>query len=224
MAVTFSRWDATLPGRVRGPDHESVAIAVSWFQEYAGFIVVGLLVIVLPLAAKYGRRFSRRYQEKLIAENGPAKADAATKKLAGEATATSTQHRIVTFAADRDTVLGLLGAKQGPWKSDSPGVFTPGGKKINGQHATAAGLESTDGGTALVLLRAEDMSGIAMVEGNWARLRALALAAAEKAGVEASESDGPLLVRTPLGDISGLDETKLNTAPHVWLRPGQALP
>src|SRR5690554_3098241 len=71
--------DATPAGRV-GPDQESVN-AVSWFQEYAGFIVVGLLVIVLPLAAKYGRRFARRYQEKLIAENGPAKADAATKKI-----------------------------------------------------------------------------------------------------------------------------------------------
>lgn len=197
---------------------------MSWFQEYAGFIVVGLLVIVLPLAAKYGRRFSRRYQEKLIAEDGRAKADAATKKIAGRAAEASTQHRIVTFTADRDTVLGLLGAKQGPWKSESPGVFTPGGAKINGQSATAAGLEATDGGTALVLLRAEDMSGIAMAEGNWARLRALALAAAQQAGVEASESDGPLLVRTPLGDVSGLDPAQRNSAPHVWLRPGQSLP
>lgn len=198
---------------------------MSWFQEYAGFIVVGLLVIALPLAAKYGRRFSRRYQEKLIAEtNGPAKADAVSKKIADHASAASTQHRIITFAADRDTVLGLLGTKQGPWKSEEPGLFTPGGAKINGQRATVAGLEATADGTALVLLRAEDMSGIAMAEGNWARLRAFALAAAEKAGVDASESDGPLLVRTPLGDVSGLDAAKLNSAPHVWLRPGQALP
>lgn len=197
---------------------------MSWFQEYAGFIVVGLLVIVLPLAAKYGRRFARGYQEKLIAENGPAKADAATKKVAENSASASSQHRIVTFAADRDTVIALLGEKQGPWRSESPGVFTPGGAKINGQRATAAGLESTDGGSALVLLRAEDMSGIAMAEGNWARLRALAIAAAEKAGVEASESDGPPLVRTPLGDVSGLDGVTLTVAPHVWLRPGQELP
>lgn len=198
---------------------------MTWFQEYAGFIIVGLLVIVLPLAAKYGRKFSRRYQDKLIAENnGPAKAESVSKKLADQSSSTSTQHRIVTFAADRDTVLGLLGAKQGPWKSEEPGLFTPGGAKINGQRATVAGLEATADGTALVLLRAEDMSGIAMAEGNWARLRTLALAAAEKAGVEASESDGPLLVRTPLGDVSDLEGAKLISAHHVWMRPGQTLP
>lgn len=198
---------------------------MSWFQEYAGFIVVGLLVIVLPLAAKYGRRFSRSYQEKLIAaDNGPEAAAAVTTKIAAESASVSTQHRIVAFAADRDTVVGLLGAKQGPWKAVSPGVFSPGGARINGQRATAAGLEATADGTELVLLRAEDMLGIAMAEGNWARLRSLAIAAAEKAGVEASESEGPLLVRTPLGDVSGLDEMALKSAPHVWLRPGQALP
>lgn len=197
---------------------------MSWFQEYAGFIVVGLLVVVLPLAAVFGRRFSRRYQERLIAQDGSAKADAASRKVADRSAAASTQHRIVTFAADRDTVLGLLGSKLGPWKSEEPGYFTPGGAKINGQRATLAGLQAADGGTALVLLRAEDMAGIAMAEGNWARLRALALDAAAKAGVEASESDGPALIRTPLGDASGLDEARLNTAPHVWLRPGHALP
>lgn len=197
---------------------------MSWFQEYAGFIVVGLVVIVLPLAAMYGRRFSRRYQDRLIGQDGAAKADAVSGKIADKATSASTQHRIVTFAADRDTVLGLLGSKLGPWKSEEPGYFTPGGAKINGQRATLAGLEATDGGTALVLLRAEDMAGIAMAEGNWARLRALALDAAAKAGVEASESDGPALIRTPVGDASGLDEARLNTAPHVWLRPGHALP
>lgn len=172
----------------------------------------------------YGRRFSRRYQERLIAQDGTAKADAVSGKIADKAASASTQHRVVTFAADRDTVVGILGAKQGPWKAVSPGVFSPGGAKINGQRATLAGLEATEGVTTLVLLRAEDMLGIAMAEGNWARLRSLALAAAEKAGVEASESDGPLLVRTPLGDVSGLDEIALKSAPHVWLRPGQALP
>lgn len=197
---------------------------VSWFQEYAGFIIVGLIVIVLPLAAKYGRRFSRRYQDKLISQDGTSKADAASRAVADQSAAASTQHRIVTFAADRDTVLGLLGSKLGGWKSEEPGYFTPGGAKINGQRATLAGLEGTAGGTALVLLRAEDMAGVAMAEGNWARLRALALDAAAKAGVEASESDGPLLVRTPVGDVSGLEGARLNSAPHVWLRPGHALP
>lgn len=204
---------------------------MSWFQQNTGYFVV-LAFVALIVIGFFARRAARRYQNGLIersrqmaAEGGEAGIAGAMVARAAKASTEGGLGTVASFAASRAQVLAALGTGNlpGGWKLEAEGLWAFSGSKINGQKPTAAALIDVPGGAQLVLLRSEDIAGVAIAEGVWRSVRGKAVDIAKRAGIDASEIEGPALERHPVGDVSGLTPEKLAHHKHVWLRPGHTV-
>ncbi|MCD4523608.1 hypothetical protein [Nocardioides sp. cx-173] len=184
---------------------------MSWWQEYQGFLVVGAFVALLYLRARV-RRWQRRNVER-AAQNAAA---GVTWDQTGDPViekALDSLATVVHLPVDLERAVALLdGVKTGLWwKRRGPA-------ELYAEPNTVAVLEPDGDGTRLALTKADDRGGIPPSEPDWRKLRRRVVAAAQQAGIEASEVPGPRLVRTPVSDLTGLSPAEAAQRAHLWRR------
>ncbi|MGI9822896.1 hypothetical protein [Agromyces sp. Marseille-Q5079] len=195
---------------------------MSWLQENQGFLVIGVIAVLVVVAGFARRR--RRDREDRAADgaaagrtwqDGP---DAAVQKtLASLAT-------VVRFPIDVDAASSVLGGARLPrfWAHDDPLEWTIRFAPGEVVPSTLARLEADPDGSRLSLVRAAEIGGVPASEADWRKLRRMAVAAARAADVGATEEVGAAFVRVPTSEVAGMPSEQAALTPYLWVRETSA--
>ena len=193
---------------------------MSWWQQYQGFFIVVAFVALLVIA-RYARAWTGRFVQKSAdaAATGRGWKDSEAGVVRDTLTSMAT---CVHFPLDAEAAAAFLERAKLPmfWKHEDRFEWFIRATPDEAVPSTLARLEPDLSGTGsrLALISSPDTAGIPTSEPDWRKLRRMALAAATRAGVTASEQPGPRIVRTPLSDVSHLEPAVAARTNHYWAR------
>ncbi|WP_395244162.1 hypothetical protein ACGGZK_18870 [Agromyces sp. MMS24-K17] len=197
---------------------------MSWWQEYQGFFVLGAfaaLFIIGGVARAWTWRFMQKSAD--AAASGRGWKDSPDKSVQTILTSMAT---CVHFPLDVEAAAVLLEPAKPPmfWKHDDRFEWSIRATPDEAVPSTVARLEPDPSGTGsrLALISSWELGGIPTSEPDWRKLRKMALTAATRAGVTATEQPGPRIVRTPLTDVSDLHPAVAARTNHYWAREESA--
>ena len=192
---------------------------MDWWQQFQGPWLIALFPLIAILGALLRRRV-RRYQNELIENSAKGKVwgNSGNPVVDKIVAALST---VVRFSASTVQVSALLSASKLPffWRQTGPNEWSMPTAKGSPIMGTIARLEPDGAGSRLALVRAPEIITMPVSDGDWRKLRRMAVKAAQAAGIESREEVGVLLVRTPQTDHTGLTPLEASTALHYWEPP-----
>ncbi len=189
---------------------------VDWWQQNQGYFIIALFPILIVIAI-LGRRWRRRYQDRLMQNmaKGVTWGNSGSPVVDKIVTVLST---VVHFSAGPDQVAALIGGTKLPfsWEQTGPHEWSMPIGKGSPVMGTIARLQADGAGSRLSLVRAPEIFNMPVNDASWRKLRKLVVAAAEAAGIDTREEVGDLLVRTPQTDHTGLAPIEAANALHYW--------
>ncbi len=180
---------------------------MDFWQQYQGFLWVGLLVVIVPAIGYVLSRRAKRYQRGLIAQSARANdpvlaAEDAANSVAATGNDLST---VLLFPVNAATMTSHLTDLKLPWtwiQSSATQWQVP----LTGDDPTPAAivvLEDTPSGSRLAVTRADQVGDRVSTLGEWKKIRESATKAARSAGITATEGQGPALAIVGTVDTAG---------------------
>jgi hypothetical protein len=197
---------------------------VDFWQQYQGFVWVGLLVVVLPavgfLLKRRVGRVNGAMRERAVQQSDPAfVAGQAAARAADTSDALSVA---LTFAASAEQVASHLSGMKLPafWIQSAATQWQTPLSKSDPTPAAIVVLEPVEQGSRLALARADQLGDVVTTQREWDKIRANALKAARAAAIPVSEGVGPTLAVVATVNTTGTSLESTGLTRHRWERVG----
>jgi len=180
---------------------------MDFWQQYQGFVWVGLLIIVVPALGVFIRRRTRRLNSR-IREQGRLQTDptfVAQQAAVRTESASADLSAVLLFPASVATMAPYLSGMKLPafWVQSGATQWQTPLSKTDPTPAAIVVLEDFQGGSRLALVRADQLADRVTTLPEWNKIRANATKAASAAGMSVSEGAGPQLHVVATLDTTG---------------------